>query len=123
MKGELVNALCSCVRNRRRNLTRRFLQGLSTDELHYIADFLGSRIIEGDHQVACGRPPVARDIYRFEFCRHVAAGDRVGIGCPSAALRDRDHKMILLVEYFERCGLEPPLDQAAKERIPIEERS
>ena len=104
MKGELVSALCSCVRDRRRSRTRRFLQGLSSDELQYIADFLGSCILEANDRVECSHGQLADDIARFERCRLGAAPARRGRALSAATWQDNDHKMILLLEYLDRCG-------------------
>lgn len=111
---ELVRALCSCVTDRKRERARRFLQGLSADELQYIAEFLGSCILEPGHVRACTRGELAEDIARFERCRRAAAEKR---GCRRAptSLPDEDHKMILLLEYLCRCAAEsPPLARAAQ---------
>ncbi len=99
MRTTLVTALSECVEERRRRLARRFLQGLSADELQYIAEFLGSCILESSSPPASSRCQVAEGITHFERCR----GAR-----PSAAsgpADDQDHKMILLLEYLCRSGL------------------
>lgn len=112
MKGELVSALCSCVRDQRRGRTRRFLQGLSSDELQYLADFVGARILEANHRQQCGK--LAEDIVKFERCRLAAARDRKQPRRPPVCLQDNDHKMILLFEYLDRCGLESSVDHTAQ---------
>jgi len=102
------------VRDQRRSRTRRFLLGLSGDELQYIADFLGSHILEADHRPECGRWQLAEDIAKFECCRFAAACDRRGRRRASVSFEDNEHKMILLLEYLDRCGLESSLDRAAQ---------
>lgn len=111
MSGELVSALCCCVGDERRGTARRFLRGLSADELRYIADFLGSRILEWNHRQDCRHWPLAEDIVDFERCR---ASRRVRKGCRRDALQDEEHKMILLFEYIQRCGYGTTTDHAAQ---------
>jgi hypothetical protein len=62
---------------------RRFLQGLSSDELQFIAEYLGACILEstGPYRGSAGY-------------------------CPETP--DQDHKMILLLEYLRRSGLTRP---------------
>jgi hypothetical protein len=101
---ELVRALCSCAGDRRRGKARRFLQGLSADELNYIAEFLGSCILESNHRLGSTRGQLAEDVARFERCRREAAPDRNECRRASISLQDNDHKMILLLEYLSRCN-------------------
>jgi hypothetical protein len=91
MRADLISAISACAEARLRRRSRRFLQGLSTDELQYIAEFLGARILECAERAA-NRPELADRIARFERERPAAL-----------ASRDRDHKMILLLEYLCRC--------------------
>lgn len=114
MTGELVRALCSCVGDRRRGRARRFLRGLSADELQYIADFLGSRILESNHRRECRISALEEDIANFERCRSAAVRNRSGCRRLPAVLQDQDHKMILLLEYIQRCGFEQTIDHAAR---------
>lgn len=93
MKASLVSALSSCVSDPQRRRARRFLQGLSADELQYIAEFLGSCILESPRRCNCTRWQLAEGIAEFERAR--------GASCSP----DEDHKMILLLEYLCRCGL------------------
>jgi hypothetical protein len=89
-----VNALSAWASDESRRRTRRFLEGLSRDELQYIAEFLGSCIIDCGLLESCKRGQLAEDIARFEQCR--CRGKSIGRG------RDQDHKMILLLEYLCR---------------------
>ena len=73
----LIGALVSCAETSTRLEARRFLLGLSRDELQFIAAFLGTR-----GPAPPGRP--AAPIFR----------------------EDRDHKLILLREYLSISGLE-----------------
>ena len=79
MRSALVTALLACSDSSLRIKARRFLQGLSSDELQFIAEYLGARILEaaGPGQAFVG--------YRSET-------------------PDQDHKMILLLEYLRRSG-------------------
>ena len=106
MSVELVEALCSCVGDRRRGTARRFLQGLSAGELEYIAEFLGSCILEAEQHLGATRWQLAEDVARFERCRRAAAP----LSAPS---QDEDHKMILLLEYLSRCATQSAFARAA----------
>jgi hypothetical protein len=81
------------VGNQTRDQALRFLQGLSADELQYIAEFLGSCILESDSRPPCTRGQLAEGITEFERRRRAAPP------------QDVDHKMILLLEYLCCCGL------------------
>lgn len=99
-KSMLVSALCSCAEVRRQSRTRRFLEGLSSDELQYIAEFLGACILEAQRRCVCTRAQLAESIERFEGSR---TADAPGHGSP-VSLRLQEHKMILLLEYLCRSG-------------------
>ena len=78
MREALISAISSFAGGRFHRKARRFLQGLSTDELQYIAEYLGTGVVEpGD----------------------TCAAD----GAASGGLSDREHKMILLLEYLSCC--------------------
>jgi len=66
---------------------RRFLAGLSADELEFLAGFQGARILE---RCAGAPEPPAHSEYAFQP------------GACRAA--DLDHKMIVLREYLARGG-------------------
>ena len=107
MRDALVAALVECASNRpSRWRTRRFLTGLSSDELQFIAAHLGLGILDpsGSHPRPwiAPPPPVVPD------------------GCANAATaarwsHDREHKMILLLEFLGRSGMRnaPPHAPAA----------
>jgi len=79
---------------------RRFLRGLSCDELQFIASFLGACILESA-RAGDGIP---------EFERRSAVPER-----PS---EDRDLKMILLMEYLGRSGIRhTPIQVASRVRL------
>ncbi|MGH9659390.1 MAG: hypothetical protein ACRD96_12655 [Bryobacteraceae bacterium] len=90
----LVNALCSMVCPSRRRQARRFLLGLAADELFYIVEFLSFCTIESTEPCAISRDELARAIERFDSTR-------------TATFPDREHKMILLLEYVCRSSPEP----------------
>jgi hypothetical protein len=68
---------------------------LSSDELQFIAGFLGACILEEDRPSEPSRARLAECIER-----HHQQAD----GSANAAAHDRDHKMILLREYLSRAG-------------------
>lgn len=75
MRTALIAAIAGCAEPRLQRKARAFLQGLSNDELRYIAEFLGSCVLES--------------LETSPF-RHGLAGGSA----------DREHKMILLHEYL-----------------------
>ena len=103
-KSALVCALVSCLENSQKRLTRRFLQGLATVELQYIAEFLGACILESGGQCRGSRTQLAEAIKKFERNRRGRAttdADSRGLD----PLQDQEHKMILLLEYLCRAGM------------------
>jgi hypothetical protein len=97
VRATLLSALCACVADRKKPTARRFLQGLSCDELEYIAEFFGACVLESRYGLGSTRGELAEEITAFECSRRGAA--------PPGARPDDDHKMILLLEYLCRCGL------------------
>ncbi|MGA2591241.1 MAG: hypothetical protein ABSH32_15080 [Bryobacteraceae bacterium] len=95
MRRALVSAATACVEERLQRKARKFLQGLSTDELQYIAEFLGACVLESWGDTACSRSQLADGIAHFDRFRPAPAG----------CLSDQEHKMILLLEYLCRCKL------------------
>jgi len=75
--------------------------GLATDELQYIAEFLGSCILESGGRCCTSRTQVAEAIKQFERTRRMAQTDPFANG----SIQDQEHKMILLLEYLCRSGL------------------
>ena len=92
MKTILVRSLCSVVSEQQRRKARQFLLGLSTDELQYIAEFLGSCILESEQPYRWTRPQLSRGIQRFDQSQ-------------KNSVSDRQHKMILLLEFLSRCNI------------------
>jgi hypothetical protein len=90
----LVAALASCADESVKPALRRFLAGLSSDELQFIAGFLGGCIIESQ---GSSEELLADRITQYQ-CERV---------CRSRCqYEDRDHKMILLMEYLCHGGME-----------------
>jgi len=83
VRSTLVAALVACADSPWKAKARRFLCGLSSDELQYIAGFLGGRILE-----STGASPGTYD-------------------CPHGS-EDRALKMILVQEYLCRAGVRGP---------------
>jgi hypothetical protein len=102
-KSCLVCALIACLENAQKRPTRRFLQGLSIDELQYIAEFLGACILESGGQCRGSRTQLAEAIKQFERNRHRATVDAASRSLDP--LQDQEHKMILLLEYLCRSGV------------------
>ena len=95
MRNTLVTALVSCADTPLKAKARRFLRGLSCDELQFIAEFIGARILEAP--AVCART-------RAELAGQIASFERVGLGGPQARRADQEHKMIVLLEYLCRAG-------------------
>jgi hypothetical protein len=83
VRNSLVAALVACADRPMKSKARRFLAGLSSDELQFIAGFLGSCILESQGDGTCDRAMPARKL--------------------SA---DEELKMILLLEYLCCSGLQ-----------------
>ena len=90
MRKSLVAALVACAEQPLKLDARRFLTGLSSDELEFIAEFLGSCILETEHSLASSRAELAERITLFRQT-HASAGT--------------DCKLILLREYLCRLGV------------------
>ena len=107
MRDALVAALAECAGSLpSRWRTRRFLTGLSSDELQFIAAHLGFRMLD---------PSVRPRPWTTAPPRPIP--DR----CVDAALADRcshdwEHKVILLLEFLGRSGMRytPPRAPAAR---------
>lgn len=97
-KSALVRALSVCVEDLQRREIRRYLQGLATDELQYIAEFLGSCILESGGRCRCSRTQLAEAIKQFDRTRRSSI-------TATGSWQDQEHKMILLLEYLCRSGL------------------
>jgi hypothetical protein len=84
------------------------LQGLSKEELRYIASYLGACLVESAMQTKlASRDQIAWDIIRYEAARSqdcawpaTLAGWNAASGTLSG---DSEHMMILLLEYLSSC--------------------
>ncbi|MEX2302264.1 MAG: hypothetical protein WD733_15090 [Bryobacterales bacterium] len=109
-RGTLVQALSSMAVLARRDLMRRFLEGLSTDELQYIAEYLGCRMLDPQIEALhSDRDGLAVDVERFQFSRpgYPAASARTMGGTQVVVRSGADvvHKMIILLEYLSMSEL------------------
>ena len=95
MPSALVTALVSCADNPHRSQARRFVRGLSSDELEFIAEFLGACVLD-----SAGKPCISRTQWAERITRY----QKVSAGCVASRLADREHKMILLLEFLCRIG-------------------
>jgi hypothetical protein len=95
LKTALISAIAACSEQRLQKKARKFLLGLSTDELQYIAEFLGACVLESLGNSALSRRELADGIAQFEQVRRARAD----------CLGDREHKMILLLEYLCRSRI------------------
>jgi hypothetical protein len=75
------------------------LSGLSSDELQYIAEFLGACILDAAAYRSASRRELAEGIKHFALARGHATAT------PAETLSDQEHKMILLLEFLCACGL------------------
>ena len=75
--------------------TRRFLTGLSRDELQFIAEFVGASILQSAEPSLGSRHPLAEQVAEFQRARSQ------GSNSP-----DQDHKIILLLEFLCRSGFQ-----------------
>jgi hypothetical protein len=111
VRNSLVAALVACADQPLKSEARRFLDGLSSDELQFIAEFLGSCMLESQVRWARNRAELAERISRFQRPRADGArkigAQKVGaqkIGWMRST--DQEHKMILLLEYLCRSGVQ-----------------
>jgi hypothetical protein len=95
LRTALISALTASAPRRFQKSAGKFLLGLSTDELQYIADYLGACVLESLGSSSLSRRELAGGIAHFEQCRYAPAGRRT----------DHEHKMILLLEYLCRSRL------------------
>ena len=92
MRKSLVAALVACAEQPLKLDARRFLTGLSSDELEFIAEFLGSCILEYEQPHSWTRAQLNHGIQRFDQSQ-------------KNSVSDRQHKMILLLEFVCRCNI------------------
>jgi hypothetical protein len=86
LQEALLLGLDPCLRAK----ARRFLSGLSLDELESIASFCGACVLEGRPAATCTREQLAEWVRQFGL-----------------KTRKCDATMLLLFEYFSRYGTSP----------------
>src|SRR4051812_4805352 len=91
-RNTLVAALVACSNAQVKTRARRFLLGLSCDELQFIASFLGACILESSDNTAGAADAVH--------------AHQSGIAWAKA---DREDKILILREFLGRCGRLPAL--------------
>ena len=101
MRNSMVAALVACADQPLKSEARRFLDGLSSDELQFIAGFLGSCMLESPVGCARTRAELAERIARFQRPRADRAQNAGWVRST-----DQEHKMILLLEYLCRWGVQ-----------------
>ena len=89
--------MASCMDRPLKPEARRFLAGLSCDELQFIAEFVGASILESAEPCSGSR---------LEIARRVAAFQQARVGSAPGSSPDQDHKTILLLEFLCRAGLD-----------------
>ena len=95
MRNALVAGIVSCADRSLKPKARRFLVGLSFDELQFIAEFLGACILEPAEKGRYSRAELAERIIQFQRAR---------LRCSQGCSEDQGHKMILLLEYLCQSG-------------------
>jgi hypothetical protein len=97
VRNSLVAALVACTEQPLKSTARRFLDGLSADELQFIAEFLGSCVLESQARCGCDRAQLAERVARFQ---------QVRAECSPSWSGDLEHKMIVLLEYLCQAGVQ-----------------
>lgn len=95
MRPTLVTALSAVVDKPLQPRARHFLSGLSCDELQFIAEYVGSCILDSAFVCGCSREQLAARIAAFQQARQAET---------AACSADQEHKMILLLEFLCRTG-------------------
>jgi len=92
----------------REQAARRFLEGLSTGELRYIAAYLGTRVVDPDlPPPSQNRTQIAQSIERYEGAKKGPRPKTVGSDtrCNGSKVT---HRMMVLLEYLSACSLDTP---------------
>jgi hypothetical protein len=87
----MQHALLTCIDGPHQQTARRFLSGLSSDEIEYIADFVGTCVLECRLWLGCDRNQVAMWIRDFALTHRTEPNE--------------DDKALLLFEFLSRCGI------------------
>jgi hypothetical protein len=96
VRSALVAALVSCADSPHQSQARRFVQGLSSDELQFIAEFLGACVLD-----SAGKPCISR----HQWAERITRYQQVSSGRHTSRSADQEHKMILLLEYLSSYQL------------------
>ena len=92
----------------REQAARRFLEGLSTDELRYIASYFGTRVLDpGMPPPGQNRNQIAQSIERYEGAKKGPESKTAG-GDSRYSRRKVTHQMMVLIEYLSACTLDTP---------------
>jgi hypothetical protein len=87
-RNTMITALCAYAEIGVRPRARRFLSGLSSDELQFLAEFVGACILESSGDTARAIAAV-----QWRHCQDPA---------PDLLRHDREHKMLVLREFLDR---------------------
>jgi hypothetical protein len=98
VRTTLESALVSCVDRIHQPKVRRFVQGLSADELQFIAGFLGACVLDSGSNSHASRAQWATQIERYQ---------QESSGYHTCRSSDQEHKMILLLEFLSRTAPRP----------------
>ncbi len=113
-QSNLVDAISSMSTAGRQRAARNFLEGLSTDELRYIAGYLGTRVIDPDLPPPCkNRNQIALSIERYEGSKKGPEPKKVGSDTRCNGSR-ATHRMMVLLEYLSACSMDAPAALAAR---------
>ncbi len=107
-QSNLVDAISSMSTAGREQAARRFLEGLSTDELRYIAAYLGTRVVDpGLPPPSQDRNQIAQSIERYEGAKKGPKPKPAGSDtcCNGSNVA---HRMMVLLEYLSVCSLDTP---------------
>ena len=95
VRSALAAALISCAAGTYRSKARRFVEGLSADELEFIAGFLGARLLDAS----------AGGATRAQWAEQIARYERESADADPSRSADREHKLLVLLEYLSRTGV------------------
>ncbi len=107
-QSNLVDAISCMSTAGREQAARRFLEGLSTDELRYIAAYLGTRVVDPSlPPPSQNRNQIAQSIERYEGAKK--SPEPKTAGSDSCCSRGKvAHQMMVLLEYLSVCSLDTP---------------
>jgi hypothetical protein len=113
VRSALVTALVSCAERPGKAKVRRFVHGLSSDELQFIAGFLGACVLDSPSQPCTCRAQWAERIATYKD----GWADGPESRATGRGTSDRDHKMILLLEFLCRIGGPAAIEQSNCPRV------